>query len=215
MDPGPEPLLVLITSIAARFRDEIHGVIGKNIFSLTPRSKPVRDLSNSKYSFLDDQFINPRILEDLHGWLSDTGNQVVAINISESNTSNRYFSDTTIEVKSNDHPVVTATHESGRFSYQYIGVSFNGVHLLQTWSSNGGSGTFCNVILVTISTDTALSFSDEKCNKTERLIIKSIGSIPLGDRYIGAPTYKYGILNIPVCKGMKTVRNRSSRFLIL
>jgi len=215
MDPAPEPLIVLLTSTAAWFRDEVHGMIGSNIFSLTPRSKPVRDLSNSKYSFFDDQFINPRILEELHGWLSDTGHQVVAINISESNESNKYYRNTKIETQDNDYPIITATHEHGLFSYQYIGASFNGVHLLQTWSSSGGSGIFCNVMLVTISIDTAIAFSDIKHNKTERLIIKSIGSIPLGDRYIGKPTYKFGILKIHACKGMKTLRSRSSQFFIL
>jgi hypothetical protein len=40
-------------SIAAFFRDDIHGVIGKDVFSFTPKSKLVRDLDFSKYSFIE------------------------------------------------------------------------------------------------------------------------------------------------------------------
>jgi len=39
IDPSPEPVVVLLLSVAGFFRDEIHGVIGKNLFSLTPRTR--------------------------------------------------------------------------------------------------------------------------------------------------------------------------------
>jgi hypothetical protein len=68
-------------SIAAFFRDDIHGVIGEDVFSLTPKSKLVRDLDFSKYSFIEQDWINPRILEDLCGWISDSGDQIISINI--------------------------------------------------------------------------------------------------------------------------------------
>ena len=48
-------------------------------------------------AFVNSEFINPRILEDLVGWLSDSGDQVVSRNIAESNTSNSYHGTVTLE----------------------------------------------------------------------------------------------------------------------
>lgn len=78
-------------SFAAVFRDEVHGMIGARLFSLTPRSRLVRNMSHARYSFTQSEFINPRILADLSGLISDAGDQVVAVNVAESNRSNRYF----------------------------------------------------------------------------------------------------------------------------
>ena len=81
---------MLLLTVAGFFRDDIHGVIGKNVFTLTPKNQLIRDLESARYSFITPEFINPQILDDLSGWLSDTGDQIVSINISESNRSNRY-----------------------------------------------------------------------------------------------------------------------------
>ncbi|WP_324170771.1 hypothetical protein [Sulfurimonas sp.] len=87
IEPSPEPVVVLLLSTAAFFRDEVHGIIGFNFMSLTPNSTLIRDFSDYKYSFTNEEYINPKILEDLIGWTSDTGDQVVSINISKSNNS--------------------------------------------------------------------------------------------------------------------------------
>ena len=55
VDPSPEPVVVLLLSVAAFFRDDIHGVIGKNIFTLTPKKKLIRSLGSSKFSFINGQ----------------------------------------------------------------------------------------------------------------------------------------------------------------
>ena len=151
IDQSPEPVVVLLMTIAGFFRDDIHGVIGKNIFTLTPKAKLIRNFDSSKYSFINAEFVNPRIIEDLVGWLSDSGNQVVAVNIADSNKSNRYFGEISTDGSKGDYPLVKSTYESGFFAYQYLGTSFSGVHLLQTWSNGGGSGVFCDVVMVTLT----------------------------------------------------------------
>ena len=215
IEPSPEPVVVLIASFAAFFRDDIHGIIGKSIFSLTPKSSLVRDFDSVKYSFIGSNFINPRILADLIGWISDSGDQVVSININDSNKSNKYFGDVTHEEKNIGFPIVTSTHDEGWSSYQYIGRSFSGMHLIRTWSNSGGSGIFCNIVLVTLSLDTALEYSRGGNEKHTRFVIKLVGSLPLGDRYSGRVSYKFGFLTISACENMKTLRESKSCMLIL
>jgi hypothetical protein len=211
IDQSPEPVIVLLMTVAGFFRDDIHGIVGKNIFKLTPKSKLIRNFDLAKYSFINNEFINPRIIEDLTGWLSDSGNQVVAINITDSNESNRYFGEITIDNSIGKYPLVRSSFEESTFSYQYLGTSFSGVHLLQTWSNTGGSGVFCEIVLVILSMDEVFD-NEEKIN---RFVIKLIGTIPLGDRYIGNISYTFGILTIPACKGMATLRDKMSKILVI
>lgn len=215
IDQSPEPVVVLLLSFAGFFRDDIHGVIGRNVFTLTPKKGLIRDLDAAKYSFIDSEFINPRILDDLRGWLSDTGDQIVSINITDSNKSNRYFGGIDIKKSNSGFPVVTCRNDEGWISYQYIGRSFSGLHIVQTWSSGGGSGIFFNVVLVTLSLDSALNYNSGKYEKKSRYIIKLIGSFPLGDRYDGEIIYKFGILTMPACKGRQSLRDKRSRVLVL
>ena len=215
IDPTPEPVVVLLATFAAFFRDDIHGVIGKNVFTLTPKNKLIRDFDTAKYSFTDREFINPRILNDLIGWLSDSGDQIVSVNLTEANKSNRYFGELSVIEKESEHPVVSSESEEGRTSYQYIGHSFSGVHLVQVWSNSGGSGVFGNILLVTLSLDSALEHNGIESKKISRFIVKHIGTIPLGDRYEGKISYRWGILTIPACQGCRSLREKTAHVLVL
>ncbi|GAA4823120.1 hypothetical protein GCM10011365_25600 [Marinicella pacifica] len=190
-------------------------MIGRNVFTLTPKTGVIRDLESAKYSFVDSEFINPRILDDLCGWLSDSGDQIVSINITDSNKSNRYFGDIDVKKSDSGFPIVTCTSEEGWVSHKYIGRSFSGLHIVEAWSNGGGSGIFCNVLLVTLSLDSALEYDVTRYEKKSRYVIKLIGSLPLGDRYDGEIGYKFGILTIPACKGRKSLRDKKSRVLVL
>jgi len=214
LDKSPEPVVVLLLTIAGFFRDDIHGVIGKNIFTLTPKNQLIRDLESARYSFINPEFINPGILEDLSGWISDHGDQIVSINITESNKSNRYHGTTTIE-ESDGYPIVTSSTEEGWVSYQYIGCSFSGVHIIQTWRNGGGSGIFTNILLVTLSLDSSLESNGTSHTKNSRFVIKLVGSMPLGDRYQGNVKYKYGLLSISSCRGMRSLRKTGARVFVL
>lgn len=213
LDQTPEPVVALLLTIAGFFRDDIHGVIGKNVFTLTPKNQLIRDLEAARYSFISPEFINPQILDDLSGFLSDTGNQIVSINISESNQSNRYHGDVTVE-ETDDYPIVTSSADEGWVSYKYIGRSFSGIHLVQAWSS-GGSGVFTDILLVTLSLDSSLESNGLNYSKKPRYVIKLLGSLPLGDRYQGKVKYRFGILSIPPCEGMKSFRELGARILVL
>jgi hypothetical protein len=198
---------------AAFFRDDIHGVIGRHVFSIAPKPALVRDLSDCRYSFMCDEFINPGILDDLLGWLSDPGHQVVAVNIAGSNKSNRYYGAITVE-RTSGNPIVTKAHDSNWVAYRYIGHSFSGTHLVQTWRCGGGSGVFCDILLLTVSYDKALEFAPNGTKKVRRVILKAIGSIPLGDRYQGDIRYRLGVLTIPPTSGMIEANDRLRRMVI-
>ncbi len=206
---------MLIITVAGFFRDDIHGVIGKNIFTLTPKNNLIRDIDASKYSFVCKEYINPRILEDLIGWISDTGDQIVSINITESNDSNRYFGNITSKEKQTGFPCITNTYDQEWCSYQYLGRSFTGIHIVQTWSNGGGSGIFCDIVFVTLSLDSALEYDDNGNKKNKRFVIKLIGTLPLGDRYEGAVSYKFGLLTISACFGMRSLREQKQIILII
>lgn len=214
LDQSPEPVVVLLLTIAGFFRDDIHGVIGKKIFTLTPKTQLVRDLEISKYSFINTEYINPRILDDLSGWISDSGDQIVSINISESNDSNRYFGTTTVK-KTNGYPIVSSAYDESWTSYQYIGCSFSGVHIVQTWRNGGGTGIFTNILLITLSSDSSLDSDGFLYVKKNRFVIKLIGTLPLGDRYVGRIKYRCGILSIGPCTGMKSLRNKGTHVVVL
>jgi hypothetical protein len=212
--PGFGPAIAIVGSVAAVFSKEFHGVIGAHLLSLTPRNSPVRSLAHTRYSFSREEFIHPLILNDLCGWLSDTGDQIVSVNVLGANDSNRYFGE--IEFDAGETPpVVRAIRDQSYFAYQYLGRSFSGMHLLQTWSSGGGSGVFCNILLVTLGEESAVEIGPDGVSKVDRFIVKKIATIPLGDRYNGALSYRFGLLTIAKCRGTASLRNRKQRLLIL
>lgn len=159
-DPGFEPVVGTLIALAAMFRDEFHGVVGAHLLSLTPRTAPVLNLAHTRYSFSKPEYIKPMIIADLYGWISDLGGQVVSVNVPGANESNRYCAEVTAN-GTDTNPVVTARDDESSFSYQYLGCSFSGVHLLQTWSSGGGSGVFCAVIIVTLSRESAVEIESD------------------------------------------------------
>jgi hypothetical protein len=206
---------VIITSIAALFRDDLHALVGLKFVSLSPRAKPIKNLYHLKYSFTNPGYINPAILDELRGWQSDSGNQVVAINLTDSNSSNRYFGEVNATPHHSENPIITFTHNETTVSYQYIGCSLTGVHIVKLVSNYGGSGWFHSLLLLTIAEDIGVNGLPDKLKRNERLSIKIVGSIALGDRYQGEIRYKFGILFISACGGAKTLVSKKQKLLVL
>jgi hypothetical protein len=213
--PSWEPIAAILITVAGFFRDDIKCIIGKNIYSLTPKNKLIRNLDEAKFSFINSEFINPLIIDDLSGWLSDKGDQIVAINLSASNNSNRYFGEISNKEIIGEYPIVTGSINQNTTSYQYLGCSFSGIHLIKVWNTSEGTGVFYNVMLVTLSLDSSIQYESAKYSKVNRFNIKLIGTIPLGDRYDGIVYYKFGFLTIPACKGIKSLRIKKSRIFVL
>lgn len=155
---------------------------------------------STEYSFTRAPFVPPGILQDLETDLSDTGDQVVAINLSDSCRSNRYHCELGIRRMAAGPPFVF--HEerdpngecTGSFGYRYIGMTRSGVHVLQTSENGGGSGWFIGVLFAVIESDHGLSSPDPRSgrivrhtidSKRERIVLRKLLSLPLGDRWDG------------------------------
>ena len=149
-----------------------------------------------QYSFNKPPFINPRIIQDLSTWISDGGDQVVAINLLNSQDSNRYFGETGVKEIDGQNPYifVSATNLLGsetyltEFGYQLVGKTSSDVYVLKTVDCEGGSGTFMSLVLVTFEYDQGIDCDWGKGVvgfKGKRLLIKKLGEVALGNRWDG------------------------------
>ena len=87
-------------------------------------------LAEQPYSFCEAPFIHPRIVQALTTWLSDTGDQVISINLPDCQKSDRFYGDINIYTESDACPSVRCGEENDWFEYQYIGQTGSGVHIL-------------------------------------------------------------------------------------
>lgn len=166
------------------------------------------DANSTKYFFENEPFIHPKIIEDISTWESDKGEQVVSINLLESMDTNRYFGDIKTSGKNTPFVFYEKTDECEKtncsmgapgFGYRLIGITSSDIYVLFTESSGGGSGRFRSLLLVSLEKDKGLSF-DKKSNvfrlDRERLIVKKLSEIPLGDRYEGDISVKGNIIHV-------------------
>jgi len=151
------------------------------------------------YSFTRPPFISPLIIEDLWTWNSDHGDQIVAINLTDSQGSNRYFGKFEVDETPGKNPYVfvrrageTPQDEESVFGYRYVGKTSSGIDVLLTIESGGGSGRFEDLMLVRLESDDAgssLKAIDRHIEALtftrKRLLIKKLGTIGVGDRWEG------------------------------
>lgn len=152
--------------------------------SLVPKK-----VNENALSFDKEPFINPKIIHDLTTWLADTGNQVVAIDLLDAQNSNRYFCELKIEHIRNKNPIISYQDEDGEtFAYQLIGKTETNIYVLRTCEYGQGSGVFEELLFVKLEKEKFINYSPNTASlnlTSERLVIKKLGSIPLGDRYDG------------------------------
>ncbi len=143
----------------------------------------------SPYHFDRPPFVNPRIVEDLTTWLSDSSDQVVAVNLTASQDSNRYFGDVLVREEPDEHPFVFHEDGAAGFGYSFVGTTPSGLHVLATSEWGGGSGVFRRVLLVRFEADAGLTVdwdAGRVATSTEpRLLLWKSGEIGLGDRWDG------------------------------
>ena len=73
---------------------------------------------------------------------------------------------------------VVPIHGPGWFSYEHVGTLDNGVHVLVTWTSGGGSGVFGSALFVRPEQDAVLANGASRA----RSVLRVVGEQGLGDR---------------------------------
>ena len=141
-------------------------------------------------SFAHEPYVHPMIVEDLVSMISDSSDQVVAIDLYGSQNSNRYFFDG----NTNERPGSITSYEKvdatkdyhHTFSYSYVGRTDSNIIVLYTYRSDGGSMSEHGLLFVTIERDKGLVFKDNIIQLgRERYLLKKLGQYSLGDRYKG------------------------------
>jgi len=199
---NPEPLKVEQRSWLTNERSKCADVAclkrsyQQRLTALEAAAPPGKEIS---YSFTKAPFINPKLINDLSTELSDQGDQVLAINLTDSQTSNRYACDVKVAKTGNKYPYVYAQDpvEGGdarpaEFGYRYVGRTTTGIDVLFTAESGGGSGVFEGLMLVRISEESGAQSIEPASGSVQtfttrkkRLVIKKVGEIGLGDRWDG------------------------------
>ena len=198
---------VLIALIVLLFGDNI-------IFRFFQPEPNVEQRFYATYSFKKRPFVHPKIVGDLIGRISDLGDQVVAINLLDSQNSNRYFGEFFVAprtdplgsswpwVYSATHKLIFSETPSDYWgisfdAYRYLGSTQSGLDVLHTKWSGGGAGVFDRLVLVRVEKDHSVDYpllSDVESSHygaagpeiRDRELIKIIGKIPLGDRWYGS-----------------------------
>ena len=143
-----------------------------------------------RFSFTRDEYVNPRIVQELLGWISDSAETVTQIDLVESNQSNRFYAKPIIrDIQTREWVFVEYGSDEGYFAYRYIATSPSGVHMLECLENTGGRSTFYTVILLTLNSDQSLDPLGDGVQMRERVMLKTLGSIILGDRYQGEITF--------------------------
>lgn len=164
------------------------------------------------------QPIHPAIVKDLATWTSDSGDQVVSINLSDSQRSNRYCCSSGIRLgkAENDRfPSVSFDTGDGSFSYTYIGKTASNIHLIKTSEWGSGSGVFVGIMLVTFKQDYGVEFDVENnviTGNVPRILIVKLGEIALGDRWSGELSLSGDELFIGKDQGWFAGREYGGRF---
>ena len=133
-------------------------------------------LAEQPYSFCEAPFIHPRIVQALTTWLSDTGDQVISINLPDCQKSDRFYGDINIYTESDACPSVRCGEENDWFEYQYIGQTGSGVHILKI-KEGGGTYVGQGFLLVRFEEDCGLTFDGISLSfkPKKRLLLQRIG----------------------------------------
>lgn len=156
-----------------------------------------------RYSFTRDEYVNPRIVQELTGWISDSAASVTQIDLVEANRSNRFYASPVIRrIRGRDWVFANSDSDGPFFAYRYIGSSPSGIHMLECMENTGGRSIFYTLILLTLTSDKSIDPRGNGTQMRERVMLKTLGSIVLGDRYDGEITYDGRALRIGADQSM-------------
>lgn len=149
------------------------------------------ELQMTKKFYYENEPVNLRIIQALTTWLSDGGNQIVAINLRDSQKSNRFFCDKSIKIRPLDKEkqmVSVELKDNEWFAYVYVGQTSSGILVLRTLYSSGGSGMFNSILLLKLEKEPKYTYDEEKQiikSSGKEIVLKKLTEISLTDRWQG------------------------------
>lgn len=141
--------------------------------------------ANTKFTY-KGQPIHPFLVGELSNWLSDNRPPMITtVDVAAAYDTNKYQNSNIkkrgdwwfTEKQEKDGDVTL--YES--FGYHWLGEMANGIHMLETGSSGGGSGFFMDLMFIKFSEGEI--FWEGK--KEKQLLMSIVGTYSLGDRYEG------------------------------
>jgi hypothetical protein len=155
------------------------------------------DEANTKFTY-NDKPIHPFVVKELSNWLSDNRPpMIITVDVAAAFDTNKY-QDSKIEKRDNwwfaeleEMDGDIRLYES--FGYHWIGRLVNGIHVLETGSSGGGSGFFMDLMFVKFLEGEI--FWENK--KEKQLLMTIVGIYSLGDRYEGEIKIKGNKVFVP------------------
>ena len=159
-----------------------------------------------KHLFFGGQPLHPLIVQEFITWLSDSGDQIISINLRDTFSSNRYCCDDSFSVKLTEKRIVVrtdftkdyGTHNddyisqedcgagSCTFTYAHLGTTDNGAMVIQVWESGGGSGLFSTLLFTKVKERMGANFDYANPSNLafdkQQIVLEKLFSISLGDR---------------------------------
>ena len=140
-------------------------------------------------SFDREPWVHPKMIWELKPWMSDPGEQMLALNVSNSVGSNRYFEDIEMRTLEGGRELLFYKAKNGehlQFGYIYHGMSDSGIHVLEVVESSHGSGTFISLFLCQLNWEPSFGIKNGLLQVVgERQVLKLVKEITLGDRWMG------------------------------
>jgi protein tyrosine phosphatase len=149
-----------------------------------------------RYSFIREEHVHPLIVKELLGWLSDRYATVVSVDLTSANRSNRFSGEFSVRQFNGDSWVHYEGEDGDYFKYRHLGASSSGIHIVHGVEGGGGTGVFHSLMLLVLQSDTGIISDGDRMEVREHVLLKTLGSISLGDRYSGELLFADGKLRI-------------------
>ena len=157
-------------------------------------------LGETRFSFDGEEYVHPRVMKELFGWLSDSRAPIVAVDLEAANSSNRFHGHFAVADNA-DRMKVRLKGADGAFGYRHVARTPSGVEIVECHDGSGGSGVFGSVGLFSLEHDRALASAGGVLEAHCRSVLKIRGQFPLGDRYVGNVCYRHGVLAVGADEG--------------
>jgi hypothetical protein len=122
--------------------------------------------------------IHPLLVKQFEPWKSDERPPItVEVNLTAAWDSNEYAA----EFKTDTNKVVSVSlPEGSSYAYQHLGKLRDGIHVLRSFDSGGGSGVFEAILFVRFRT--SLAYLADGVKQGQQVFLQVVRRYPLGDR---------------------------------